>query len=122
MPPLDLEEVEELRPMLLLEERVELPLERETLLLERELLELERETLLLERELLLEEEDLVELERELLELERELLELLEREPPLPLRDWAPISTEVSARAIAAKAASEILNILFIVVNFFSVFA
>lgn len=115
MPPLDLEEVEELRPMLLLEERVELPLERETLLLERELLELERETLLLERELLLEEEDLVE-------LERELLELLEREPPLPLRDWAPISTEVSARAIAAKAASEILNILFIVVNFFSVFA
>lgn len=118
MPPLDLEEVEELRPMLLLEERVKLPLERETLLLERELLELERETLLLERELLLEEEDLVELERELLELEREL----EREPPLPLRDWAPISTEVSARAIAAKAASENLNILFIVVNFFSVFA
>ncbi len=72
--------------------------------------------------LLLEREELDELlEREELLLERvELLELLPRElPPRelpPPRVWAPMSTDVSARAIAAKAASDILKTLFIVLR------
>ena len=119
-------------------------LEREVLALEREVLELELERLaelperlLLELELLLErlivppcalellEDELIELreddpEEELLdalELEEErLLLVLEDERLLPpLLDWA--LTGVIASAIAAMAASAILKVVFIMLNF-----
>lgn len=119
-------------------------LEREVLALEREVLELERlavlpERLLLELELLVErlmvppcalellDEELTELREELeeeelldaLEPEEErLLELelvVERLPLEPLLDWA--LTGAIASAIAAMAASAILNVVFIMLNF-----
>lgn len=126
----------------LLLEREVLALEREALELEREELELERLAVLPERlllELLLErlmvppialellEEELTELREEL--EEEELLDALEPEderllelelvverllldPPL---DWA--LTGAIASAIAAMAASAILNVVFIMLNF-----
>ena len=129
VPPTDLEAVELLLPTLPLRE--ELLLEREELLTPEErpeppelervlelLLELERALELLERELvlLLEREELDELLERELELLLERVELPSRELLPPPRVWAPMSTDVSARAIAAKAASDILKTLFIVLR------
>ena len=119
-------------------------LEREVLALEREVLELERlavlpERLLLELELLVErlmvppialellDEELIELREEL--EEEELLDALEPEEERllelelvverlllePLLDWA--LTGAIASAIAAMAASAILKVVFIMLNF-----
>ena len=130
--------------LVLLLEREVLALEREVLELEREVLELERlavlpERLLLELELLVErlmvppcalellDDELTELREEL--EEEELLDALEPEERLllelelvverlllePLLDWA--LTGAIASAIAAMAASAILNVVFIMLNF-----
>ena len=104
---------EELLTELLRDELLTEPLRDELLT------ELLRDELLLERETLLPERVEALLPDERLELLEEDLEVLEplRELPPP-RVWAPRSTDVSARAIAAKAASDILVNLFILRNFY----